>query len=318
MTTRGFLAVAAALTIVVMTWTVSIGEGIDAYYRSRLPDMVHGTAWRPYVTRALVPLVARAGGAVLPGDFTTPLGDADHTLVIIIMGVSLVGFAFALRELSAALFPARPLAGSLTALGALVFVPLFLYPFSRQIYDFTTLWLFTLVLACMARGRWAAFAVVFALASINKETTILLTVVFAAHSAFDRRAMTASTFWRLLGFQLIVFAVIRGSIGYVFRHNEGGAVEMHLFDHNQHVLEYPMEMSKRLWILIAAILAGTWGWRGKPALLRHALVVLAPILLVVGLTVGQLDEIRAYYEVYPVVVLLVADTACRVLGADHV
>jgi len=306
-----FLAAAVFLAIIVMTWTVSIGEGIDAYYRSRLPDMVHGTAWRPYVTRALVPMVARAGGSVLPAGFTTPLGDADHTLVILIMGVSLVGYAFALRDLSGALFPARPLAASLTALGALAFVPLFLYPFSRQIYDFTTLWLFTLVLACMARARWAAFAVVFALASINKETAILLTIVFIAHYAVNRHGMTTAAFWRLLAFQLIVFAVIRASIGYAFRNNEGGAVEMHLFDHNQHVLEHPMEMSKRLWLLIAAIAAGTWGWRQKPALLRHALLVLAPILLVMGLTVGQLDEIRAYYEVYPVVALLVADTVWR-------
>jgi len=312
-----FLAVAVFLTIVVMTWTVSIGEGIDAYYRSRLPDMVHGTAWRPYVTRALVPGVARVAGSVLPAGFSTPLGDADHTLVIVIMGVSLAGYAFALRDLSAALFPARPLAGSLTALGALAFVPLFLYPFSRQIYDFTTLWLFTLALACMARKRWPAFAVVFALASVNKETAILLTVVFIAHHAANRGGMTAAAFWRLLGLQLIVFLVIRGTIGYVFRNNEGGAVELHLFDHNQHVLEYPMEMSKRLWILIAATLAGTWGWRHKPALLRHALAVLAPILLAMGATVGQIDEIRAYYEVYPVVALLVADTAYRVLGAHH-
>lgn len=313
-----FVALGALLTILVMTWTVSIGEGIDAYYRSRLPDMVHGAAWRPYVTRALVPAVARVGGAVLPDGFTTPLGDADHTLVILIMGVSLMGFAFALRDLSGALFASRPLAGSLTALGALAFVPLFLYPFSRQIYDFTTLWLFTLVLGCIARRRWAAFVVAFALACINKETAILLTLVFVAHYFLNRRAMTATTFWRLLAFQLIVFAIIRGGIGYIFRNNEGGTVEVHLFDHNLHVLEHPMEMSKRLWLLIAAGLAGMWGWREKPALLRHALVVLAPILLVMGVTVGQLDEIRAYYEVYPVVALLVADTAYRVLGPPHV
>lgn len=306
-----FLAFAVFLTIVVMVWTVAIGEGIDAYYRSRLPDMVHGTAWRPYVTRALVPMVARAAGSILPDGFSTPLGDADHTLVVLLMGASLLGYAFALRDLSGALFPSRPLAASLTALGALAFVPLFLYPFSRQIYDFTTLWLFTLVLACMARARWAMFAVAFTLASINKETAILLTIVFVAHYAVSRHGMTAAAFWRLLAFQLIVFAVVRGVIGYVFRNNEGGAVEMHLFDHNQHVLENPMEISKRLWILIAATLAGTRGWRAKPALLRHALAVLAPILLAMGVTVGQLDEIRAYYEVYPVVALLVADTLWR-------
>ena len=32
-----------------------------------------------------------------------------------------------------------------------------------------------------------------------------------------------------------------------------------------------------------------------------------------GVTVGWIDEIRAYYEVYPVVVLLVADTVRAVL-----
>ena len=310
-----FLALATLLTVIVMTWTVSIGEGIDAYYRSRLPDMVHGTAWRPYVTRALVPIVARTAETVLPSTFATPLGDADHTLVIIIMGLSLLGFAYAVENLSGAVFTARPLAGSLAALGALAFVPMFLYPFSRQIYDFTTLWLFTLTLACMARGQWTAFAVVFALTTINKETSILLTVVFAVHhyGRLDRAA-----FWRLLALQVIVFVVIRGGIGYMYRGNEGGAVEMHLFDHNQHVLEYPMEMSKRLWFLVAATAAGTWGWRQKPALLKHALLVLAPILLVMGLTVGQLDEIRAYYEFYPVVVLLVADTAYRAMVPQHV
>jgi hypothetical protein len=297
-----------ALTVFVMVWTVSIGEGIDAYYRSRLPDMVHGTAWRPYVTRALVPGLARAVGHAVPANFHTPLGDADHTLVILIMGASLFGFAYALRDLSLALFAGRPLAASVTAVVALSAVPLFLYPFSRQIYDFTTLWLVTLALACLARARWVAFAVVFVLATINKETSILLTAVFAVHFLIVPQSMKRSTWLTLLTFQVVVFAMVRGVIGYVFRHNDGGAVEIHLFDHNLHVLQHPLEMSKRLWVLGAAVGVGAWGWRAKPALLRHALLVLVPALLAMGVTVGQLDEIRAYYELFPVVALLAADT----------
>ncbi len=37
-----------------MVLAVFVGEGIDAYYRSRLVDMVYGTAYRPYVYRVLV------------------------------------------------------------------------------------------------------------------------------------------------------------------------------------------------------------------------------------------------------------------------
>jgi hypothetical protein len=91
-------------------------------------------------------------------------------------------------------------------------------------------------------------------------------------------------------------------------------VETHLFDHNQLVLLHPRLMSKRLPLLVGVTLVGVWGWGHKPRFLRHALLALAPALLIMGVTVGQVDEIRAYYEVYPVVVLLVADSVCRAVG----
>jgi hypothetical protein len=316
------------LTAGVLTATVFLGEGIDAYYRSRLPDMVHGTAWRPYVTRALVPAAARVGEAALPASARSALSEvfstwrgrpdgwqsqhaADYVFVVAIMAASLVGFAFALRDLFGVVFGARAGAASATALAALAAVPLFLGPFSRQIYDFTTLWLFTAALAAMARGRWGTFLVLFALATINKETSILLTLVFAIHSI---RAYPRSSVVSLLVAQLLMFLVIRGTLAYVFRDNPGGAVELHLFDHNQYVLLHPLEMSKRPLVLAGAGVVGAWRWRRKPPLLRDALVTLAPVLLLVGVTVGQLDEIRAYYEIYPVVVLLVAESACHALG----
>jgi len=65
---RLYIPLMLVLVVAVMAIIISVGEGIDAYYRSRLVDMVHGTAWRPYVTRALVPFVADAG-VVLTGRF---------------------------------------------------------------------------------------------------------------------------------------------------------------------------------------------------------------------------------------------------------
>ena len=75
-------------------------------------------------------------------------------------------------------------------------------------------------------------------------------------------------------------------------------------------------MSKRLPLLAGVTLVGVLGWHRKPSFLRHALLVLAPTLLIMGVTVGQIDEIRAYYEIYPVVVLLVAESVCVALGTS--
>jgi hypothetical protein len=112
----------------------------------------------------------------------------------------------------------------------------------------------------------------------------------------------------LFVYQIVVFALVRAAVVYAFRDNPGDTVEMHLYDHNQYVLLNPSEMSKRLMLLVAAALAGTWRWNEKPLFLRQAFVVLAPALVIMGVTVGMVDEIRAYYEIYPVIVLMAAHT----------
>jgi hypothetical protein len=327
----GYIVLLSSLTVTVMMFAVFVGEGIDAYYRSRMVDMVHGTAYRPYVSRVLVPGLARMGSAALPlriRDTLTRAFDAcpwrptgwppayatEYVLVLLIMSASLTGYATAIGDLFNAVLAAPALAVSSTALISLACVPVFLGPFSRQIYDFTTLWLFTLALALMARSRWTAFALLFPFACLNKETSILLTLVFAVHASRDRDRLSSTGFRRLLAYQLSAFVVVRASVAYAFRNNLGSSVELHLFDHNQYVLLHPLVMSKRLPLLAGATLVGVSGWQRKPALLRHALIVLAPVLLIMGVTVGQVDEIRAYYEIYPVVVLLVAESVCHALG----
>jgi hypothetical protein len=310
-----------------MTWVACWGEGIDAYSRSRLVDMVHGTAYRPYVYRALVPATARLGASLTPLTIRSSLTAlfraqkqkpsdwdaqfaAEYVWVISIMALSLLGFAAATRTLFQAVFVASASYASPTALVLLAIVPIFFGPFSRQIYDFTTLWLFTLGLGFIASRRWRAYAALFPLACLNKETAVLLTLVFIASARNRQRADGDDrvTLRSLLAYQTIVFVAIRSAVAYVFRDNPGSAVELHLFDHNAQVLLHPGSMSKRLIVLLGAGVIGAYGWERKPPFLRLALLTLAPALLVMGMTVGQVDEIRAYYEIYPVIGLLVADT----------
>jgi hypothetical protein len=243
---------------------------------------------------------------------------SDYLSVVLLMAISLGGFVAAMRALFASLFPSRPCAASITSLAALACLPVFFGPFSRQIYDFTTLWLFALAFALIARGRWPAFATLFPFACLNKETAILLTLVFVVHQYMSPTQISSVAFRRLLAYQIAVFLIVRAAVVYTFRDNPGGTVEFHLFGHNWQVLLHPTWMSKRLLLLLGAAGVGVWGWRQKPALLRNALLALGPTLLLMGLTVGQLDEIRAYYEVYPIVVLLFAETVCRLMGVPLV
>ena len=101
------MAAALALSLGVTAWIVFVGEGIDAYYRSRLVDMVHGTAYRPYVYRVLVPGLARLGTVAWPGH-SPQAHTADYVLVIAIMAASLLGFALAMRTFSQTVLNATP------------------------------------------------------------------------------------------------------------------------------------------------------------------------------------------------------------------
>jgi hypothetical protein len=302
---RLYYPAVVSIMLVVMYLLLHVGEGIDAYYRSRLVDMVNGTAWRPYVTRALVPLIARAGTAL------TPI--SAFMWVVLLMAASLFLFQSAIRKLFRRTYHVDETPTLVTALAALAVLPIFFGPFSRQIYDFTTLWTFTLGLALMVGQRWTAYLALFAIATVNKETTILLTLVFGVHFLLRRR-LPFDRALLLLAAQVAIFVLIRGAIAYVFRGNEGGVVEINWENHNKVVLLQPELMSKRLPLLAAAALFGAWGWSRKSPFLRDAIAVLAPVLLVMGVTVGQVDEIRAYYEFYPIVIVLVADSVCRVIG----
>jgi hypothetical protein len=321
---------ALALSLAVTAWIVFVGEGIDAYSRSRLVDMVHGTAYRPYVYRVLVPGLAHIGTILMPASISGALASAfeiwrgrpaewpsahaaDYVLVISIMAASLIGFAYAIRAFSRTVFSAPPLVHALIALAAVAFLPLTFGPFSRQIYDFSTLCLFTWCLVFLAQHRWLAFAIAFAFASLNKESSVLLPLVYLVYVARTNTGLSRVGAVGLFAYQLVVLALVRAAVVYVFRDNPGDTVEIHLFDHNQYVLLHPAEMSKRLVLLIATAIVGAWGWSDKPLFLRQAFAVLAPALVVMGVTVGMVDEIRAYYEMYAVIVLMAAHTVLRVL-----
>ena len=172
------------------------------------------------------------------------------------------------------------------------------------------MFLFTLGLGLLVRRRWRLFLVVFVLACLNKETTILLTLVFAIH--FRRPASLPRAAYRgLLLAQLAIFAVLKTGLYVLYRDNPGAFVEAHFPQHNLDVLKaYPLATVFG-WCGVALLVA--YRWPEKPAFLRDALWIALP-LVVLTFFLGYLDELRDYYEAYPIVLLLILHSVGRIVG----
>ncbi len=268
----------------------------------RLNELVDGTGRLPFVTRRLVPL--------LIGSLASLLQIPLELVASGVMFVSLAAFVAAFRYFITAFRSPSVLTDSLTWLGLVGLCP-FMVAFSSAVYDFTTLFLFTLELALMARQKWRWYFCVFPFACANRETTILLCLTFCLY--FFKR-MERRSFVRLLAAQGAIYLSIRGWLLLQFRNNPGGLLEWHLPE-QIHVLGLLaaslIRLSPTAILAASFLLAGFvilfltfYRWQAKPPFLRDALVTTLPPLLVLYIPFGIPFEIRVFYEVYPVIFLL--------------
>jgi hypothetical protein len=307
--------------------------GINHYSPSSFERMVSGTAQRPFVYRALVPVMVRTATAAIPMSTRERLVKAaqeqpalravctfcdkipaerfpEFVVAVVVMYASLVGFALALRRLFERLFRAPDGFRDKVPLLALLLLPPF-FCYTSFIYDFPALLFFTLALDLMARARWGAYLSIFVLSCFNKETTILLAVVFAIQ--FLRgSSLGRAAFYGLLAAQLIAYVGIKTGLSWIYRENPGAMVEYHL-DHNFALLRpYPLSTAAA-WLGVVLLVIHRWS--DKPVFMRRGLWILAPL---VGLTLflGYLDELRDYYEAFPIVVLMMSHSVARLAGIE--
>ena len=324
-------AVALACYALAILYSFLHFDSINFLPHAAYADMVYGKAWKPFVYRTLLPTTVRAIASPIPSaarhafnqdarqitfvsnEFQLMRWDldyvAEYALGVLLMYGSLLGFVMALHFLLTSLYDAPDWFARAVQFAALAGIPP-LFHYINYVYDFTTLFLFTLGLALMVRRRWPAFLAVYALACLNKETTILLTMIFALH--FVRHAgLDRALYGRLIVAQLAIFSAIKLALGFIFRANPGSFVEFHL-DHTIELLSGHASLTNFIiWLVIALLVFHQW--LRKPAFLRRGALILIPLLILTAF-LGFLDELRDYYEVYPIVVLLIAHTAASLIG----
>jgi hypothetical protein len=278
--------------------------------------MLDGTAFKPYIYRALVPTLLRCIDFLSPNSIESFINlrlserfpyFIDHYHISPDLGyLGLWSVAFYLISL---LIYCRLLylggyhivglpkaQAAITPLLGLLMLP----PFFRQgyIYDLPQLALFSACLYLMFRQSWKLYFVLFLVLSFNKETSIIILFAYVAayigkHSVKNVLAIGLS--------HILMYGVVRLLLEEIFRSNPGVSMQMHIVDQ--------IKVYSEIWTFGALIQFGMaifiiiYRWTNKPFFLRRSLILTAPLVLlfIVG---GSPGEYRVFYEVVYVVTLL--------------
>jgi hypothetical protein len=185
-------------------------------------------------------------------------------------------------------------------------------------YDVPSLAFFTLGVWLIISQRYWILLPLFAVATLNRETTCFLTIFLALYAWFSFREVQDPSRMRAfrramshIALQTVVWFAIRLWIRHLFIHNPHEAAGGGLF-----VLEFSANFRSLLkppqWPLFLSVFGYTLPlvivyrkWIGKPALER-SLMVLLPLWLAAMLLIGVIVEIRIFDELTAFLVPAVA------------
>jgi hypothetical protein len=308
-----------------------ISPGINDNKPSMFGDMIYGKASKPFVYRVLLPATVRVLSVPVPQTLRNTISNkinddislnklfkklkwekelaVEYSIAMLIMFLSLWGFSIAVRYLFTLFYNTSSwLADSVSVLALLGLPTMFQY--TSFIYDFPLLFLYTLGLIFLYKRDWKKFLIIFLIGCINKETTILLTLIFYI---FYKSALKKELFNKLLIAQFAIFILVKSLLYFFFKNNTGTFIEFHLIDHNLRLLTgYDLT---HVAAVLGLILLVFYKWNEKPNFLKTSLWMIIP-LVVLTLFLGYLDELRDYYEVYPVVIIFIAHSIARILNVN--
>jgi len=240
---------------------------------------------RPFIYRALIPLLARA--LVWAG--LSPSGALSLLLIVFSLGLFFVMRALIAREGSEIL--------------AFLFVEGLLLFLIRDIkvYDVPTVFFFALSLLLLERGELSGYYLLFPFITLNRETSLFLSFFFALRFIYIlpwRRYLLG------LGYQAVVFIGIRIALERVFADRPGSDMLFRPFDVLRGYASEPVAALLLAGILGLLLWVVLRGWNEKPAGIRLALIAWLPGLLCLHFIAGYAFELRVLSESFAPLFLL--------------
>lgn len=249
---------------------------------------------RPFVYRQLVPLLARG---------IEFLGVPGNIALIVVMTLSGVGFYLALRKLAQEFYDLSNRQDIYLLVGTLASV--LVLGIFRKPYDLMTVCLVSLFLYYFWTDQKVKHLITFALACLNRETAILLVLFYVVYlfSLLKYKSVRRE----IIGMSLLqgaIYLLITLGIRYMFAATEGSSAWI---EPTENILKFSNQPYRTLLHLSVTIFLMWWmsrGWEHKPYYLRYAFSLFAPLLLIMYVVFGQAFEIRVFWEISPLVIIL--------------
>lgn len=190
-------------------------------------------------------------------------------------------------------------------LGVILFMGVFFH--ERKVYDLATAFFFAVCLALMVRMDWAGYFVAFAFGCLNRETMVLLAMVFAVHywGRMGRRL------WVLVMLQqAFLFVGTRIALMAIFADAPGSMAWMRLGENLQWLFDHPFWLGVH-WVVFVGVM-----WiviRHESQFVREAGWVLMVALVGLYLVFGWVGEVRVFAEGWAL--MWVASSRFQVPGA---
>lgn len=296
---------------------------IDGYNRAMFEDMVNGKAYKPFVYRSLVPIIIKSSSLLFPDRIKEEINKLgkekynflpirlnninffDLLLAMILWYISIISFALAFKKLVNHFYSQNDTLLFILPIIAVAGLPIF-FRYYSYIYDLTHVFLFTLCLYLLVKANWKLYLIIFCVTTLNKETSVLLIMTYYIHY---KRTLSKSDFNKILLTQIVIFITIKIILTAFYYNNPGTLVEVHLL-HNFQLAPYSISQFVSF-IIIGVLIA--YDWKNKPIFLRNAFYMIIP-LFIFTFVLGFLDEFRDYYEIYPVVLLLITHSVIKLFN----
>lgn len=254
-----------------------------------------GVASTPYQYRVLVPWIVRAAVEM---HLIRP--ESEMAMFVRIQVVFLVLLAFVFRRYLSLFITDRVLT-SVMALSVYAILPFNYFNLPYYPYDVPSVVFFTLGLILIHDRNWLWFYPLFAIATLNRETSISLTVVtvFVLFDQYSWRKLAV-----LVGSQAAIWVVIKAALWVLYQQNRWmgyGLYEYQLKVNVATLLNFPVKglIALATWgCLWLAVLI--WYPRITDVFLRRNLWTV-PVFVAAMFVAGFVIELRIYGEVLPIV-----------------
>jgi hypothetical protein len=187
----------------------------------------------------------------------------------------------------------------LAALAVEIFMLVFFW--ECKVYDLSTAMFTAFLLGWLARGQLGLYHGIFPFACINRETAFLLIIIFAVYSV---GRLTVFSWIKGVAYQALVYLAIRIFLVLHFAGSTGEPFWFRPADNLQMYIDAPLQSIIYLAGMVLVLWVCLRRWKQQPALLRTAFLVMAPSLAILYMFFGFTFEIRAFAEVYPVIVVM--------------